>query len=368
MKNKVPITITVFVIIFLYFSSNLVAGKTDINDLKNGKVPERKAELKKVMEITDDSQNFYFKYPHDLKTGNDGSIYFRDSSQMLRFDQEGKLLNNYYKKGQGPGESVSVRGYFLKGDNLIIFSGSPKKIMEFHKNGKYLKEFRLFQKFLFGKLILYNKEGYYFVNSEIPVIKNNGWNNVKSNFDLIKITGPLKMTKTKTFAGKMLVMKYGNGRSYNRNIKFVWRIHKGGKYLALSHTEKYSVKIYDIKKNLVIRKFNRKYKRFKDNSKKNSDWVSFNGKKFFPPKREYDSDINNIYLQNKEILVETSRINMEKGRLIDRFSWEGKYLDYFYLKTKGDIMMIQNNYVYVREKDEDENLFIVKYQLNIIKK
>jgi len=366
--NRLPVPLPlIYSFIFIFCSIHfLINSKPNVNTNRAYKtnIREKILRLKKVMDITDDKGNFYFQYPQDLKTGSDGSIYVREFSQMLRFDQNGKLLNNYYRKGQGPGELVSMRSYFIKEDYLIIYNGTPKKIVWFHKNGKQLKEFRLYQKFFSGKLILYDKGVYYFITKGIPIINGNVWKVVDVNYNLVKISGSENMSKIMTIPVKESIINYGSSRGSVPAAKFVYRISNDGRYLIYSNTEEYSIKIYDIKKNRLIREFRREYKRFKNITKKDSSTMILQGKNFKLPKRKYDNDVKDIFFQYDKILVLTSTVK-NNSVLIDRFDWDGNYLDFFYLKINGDILLIKNNFVYVREKNEEENPFIVKYILDL---
>ncbi|MEA3420927.1 MAG: hypothetical protein U9Q97_04520, partial [Acidobacteriota bacterium] len=61
----------------------------------------REVELKEVIQIIDTGEDFYFKYPHNLKIAPDGSIFVQDAEQLLHFSPEGKFIRNFFKKGQG---------------------------------------------------------------------------------------------------------------------------------------------------------------------------------------------------------------------------------------------------------------------------
>ncbi len=100
----------------------VIAGRAQvIENPEKPKAPDagRVIVPKAVMTITDESGEFFFKYPYGLKFGPDGSIGVKDNEQVLRFDKDGKFLGNYFKKGQGPGEMTQVDDFvFMEGGQL----------------------------------------------------------------------------------------------------------------------------------------------------------------------------------------------------------------------------------------------------------
>jgi hypothetical protein len=66
----------------------------------------RVLQLTEVWRISDESGEFYFKYPRELKIADDGTIFLADAEQFLKFSADGKFLGNLYRKGQGPARSA----------------------------------------------------------------------------------------------------------------------------------------------------------------------------------------------------------------------------------------------------------------------
>jgi len=53
----------------------------------------------------------------------------------------------------------------------------------------------------------------------------------------------------------------------------------------------------------------------------------------------------------------------KKGCLIDVFNFDGEFIDSFYVNFKGSLMNAHKDSIFVMEKDEEENLQIVKYRI-----
>ena len=86
-------------------------------------------------------------------------------------------------------------------------------------------------------------------------------------------------------------------------------------------------------------------------------------KKYNNPKKKYKEDIKNLYLNQNSLWVETSTKDDDKGIMIDVFNPEGKFTDNFFLNLNGDLISVHNNYIFVRETDEDENWVVKEYKI-----
>ncbi|WP_455498294.1 6-bladed beta-propeller [Coprobacter sp.] len=74
-------------------------------------------------------------FVHDIKTN---SIYV--------FNEKGKHLYNINKKGQGPGEYISLNKFLIDESKkqLIIYDADSRKLLYYTLNGKYIKEINKF--------------------------------------------------------------------------------------------------------------------------------------------------------------------------------------------------------------------------------
>jgi hypothetical protein len=132
--------------------------------------------------------------------------------------------------------------------------------------------------------------------------------------------------------------------------------------LFVCHTSEYNIALADLGKNQVIKQFNRKYRRIKY-AMTESQKKFYQRIKIKPPERKQKNDITGLFLNKDNLWVKTSTKNEKKGVLIDVFNKEGKYIDNFYLNLKGELMAVLGDFIFMNEKDEEENIQIVKYKI-----
>lgn len=330
----------------------------------------------KVMGISGDSDDFFFKNPDTIKIGADGSIFLSDDNQILKFAPEGRFLLNYYKSGQGPGEAISVSDFIPQADNsIVIHNQAPNKIMTFDNQGKLISEVRIP---IDTKLFLFSikKDAYFFYSIEMPdtmgtekiidipyqfltVMKNN--TSIQKNLSL----------PVKTYLVKATGIGYVNIKSASLLSSLI----RDNLYY-ISHTQEYGFKLIDFDKKEIISEFSRKYKRVPV-TKENEKYIfsmSFilNGKYFESPIPKYLNDIQSLHVVNNKLLVITSTTDKEKGVLVDVYDESGKYIDYFFLKFPNiDLwfgldqrkIAIFGDALFAIEKDKDENWMISKYKI-----
>ena len=147
------------------------------------------------------------------------------------------------------------------------------------------------------------------------------------------------------------------------------------KFLALTHTEDYLVKIYDPAANTVVREFRRAYDRVKgapltEAEKKGGMYID--GKHYTRPERKFENDVQNVLARGGEVWAVTSTKDEAKGVLVDVFDGEGTYRDAFYLKlpeaglrslASPGQCALDGEFLWVVERSEDETFAIKKYRV-----
>ncbi|MCK4762021.1 MAG: 6-bladed beta-propeller [Candidatus Aminicenantes bacterium] len=348
----------ILIAIILGFSLMLLQAqetKLDQTEPLNKKAG-RVVKLKKVMTITDKQGGFYFRMPGKLSVSSDGSIFFMDMSQLLRFDKKGKLLNNYRKTGQGPGEFGMMASYVLNGETLIVLSKMPNKIIWFALDGRLIKEFRI-KKFSFGKLLLFRDSKYYFFKHGIPFVKGK-MKIIDVPYSIREFSdGDMAYKNLITFPVKKYVMSRGDERRSYSVGKFVAKVYKN-RYLIVSHTPEYLIKIYDVAENRIIRVFSRKYSRVKSKKKKKTT-------DNLRPKLKYQNDIRDILSFQDKVWAITSTEDPKKGTLVDVFDHEGSYIDNFYIKFKGKVLGCDERGIFMMEENRKSDFIIVKYKVKL---
>ena len=320
----------------------------------------RVLELEEVFRITDESGDFYFSSPGNLKVDSEGNFFIIDENQFLKFSVDGKYLKNLFIKGRGPGE-IATRyhwglSYFFSKDDIFLYDSDGNKIIHMDGEGNLIEEIRLKMTRL-HRMYGLTDEGFIFMDESPANIGPTGFKDVDMSVILVFKDGSTSRTimifPKKVYAGKNFGMDWA---------PFYGLLGSDAQNLFVCHTCEYKIVLADLNTGQVIRSFNRKYSRVK--------YVIPEGlKKFYAkskykrPERKYENDILGLFLHRDQLWVKTSTKDEKKGVLIDVFNKEGKYVDNFYLNFKGELMTVQGDFIFVSEKDEDENIQIVKYKI-----
>lgn len=324
-----------------------------------------------VLSISDEGTgSFYFKAPHKPRIGPDGSLFVLDENQILRFDADGKFRRNYFKKGQGPGEMQRVMDCLPTDRGLIIQADSPDKLMWFNQEGTFDREklisttTRAFAWILFGY-----GDVFYFQSSEFPMLE--GKPRVVDIPDgilaLDEASGVLKTLAS--FPIKAYVEITGTMGMVKIDISSLLAVPFEEKFLAISHTSEYLLKIYDPAANKVIREFGRPYQRVKTKPLTEEEKKE---KLDDSPQMKYRNDILNILIKGKEIWAVTSTRDEEKGILIDAYDANGVYQDAFFVNIPKTALnsleipscsTIGDGFLWLIDWIGDGNIAIRKYRL-----
>jgi hypothetical protein len=323
----------------------------------------RTLKLEEVLKITDESGDFFFQSPRDIKVAPDGSLFISDRESLVRLDEDGNFINDYYKKGQGPGELNSLRAFVIEDDVIIIYSGNPNKLVWFKFSGELIQDKKIFDVPGFLRLVHHSNGLFYFIKYGIP--------NTEGKFDIVDIPqnliavdnegqlrGEIASFPTKVFAS-------GSGTSGAMvNIEDVYSVPMESRILLVSHTSEYLVKVFDLDAQSVVRSFTRKYKRIRPPA----DWQSGrigtgDGKMHSPPRPDFLNDISGFFPYQGKLWIMTSTKDDKKGQLIDVFDAQGTFVDSFYLKIDGRLMGTHEDCLFVLKRNEDDLVYIVKYRV-----
>lgn len=333
--------------------------------------------LKAELSIKDLGEDYYFRTPYHIKISPEGFIFIQDREQLLQFDEQGKYIRNFLKKGKGPGEVEAVRYFCFFNGNLIAHDVRLNKILWFDMSGEVVKEFRFYEPVMFAQFVKYMNDEYYFLKSKMPVVK--GKPRVVDYPNNLVVYSPEKkeLRKLSMFATKSFVVTSGGGGGSIRINRLIAVPHKN--FLFISHTPEYLIKVYDLKKEQTVGTITREYKRKETPPEvkgKLGGWLMINGKKYTRPPQKYLNDIKNLLIYKDRLWVVTSTLDEKRGILIDVFDVKGKYLDNFYLKfpviktddmhnifNKFYSMELSGGAVYVIEQNEDGTNQIVKYSM-----
>lgn len=360
---------------FLFIFSSIISAQTVIENPQKplSKKAGRIVDLERILQVKDTGAEFFFQYPLNPKIAADNSFFIKDSNQLLRFDQTGRFINNYFKQGQGPGEMVYVGNYNFFKDGVIIQSYSPPKLMWFNFSGELLKEITIPK--MAGSTYLFNRDdNFYFIKTQFPRISGEP-RIADAPQKLIKFTDSgEKSVDLAEFPTKQYVVMSKTGGGGAVPINNLITASFQNRFLFVSHTLEYSIKLYDAEEDQVIKIIKRKYNRVrssKDIGERRGGPI-VDGKAVTPPPQKYANDIQHLFIVNDKLWVLTSTRDEEQRVLIDVFDIEGKYIDNFYLSLPKRLtslgfhlkpIWIYGEFLLAVEKNQDETYSLVKYKI-----
>jgi len=354
--------VLLFSILFIFTSIILTQEVIENPQKPLSKNAGRVLRLEEELRITDESGEFYFKYLRNLKVAPNGSIFVVDVDQLLQFNSAGNFIQNFFKKGQGPGELSSISDYFFQNKNVIIHDRRLNKILWFDFKGKLINEFRIYEQSGLLRFQLFYNNTYYFFKSGFPDTGGKP-TLVDSPQVLVAMTQDKNEIKELiSFPIKIFAMGAQGGGGFVGVSRLITTPYKD-KYLFISHNREYLLKLYDVKSQKILRSFKRDYKRIKTPKDYRGGGFTIGGKGYSPPRPEYMSDVNNLFVFNELLWIMTSTKDEEKGYLIDVFNVDGKFIDSFYLNLNGRFIATHKDSIFVREEDEDGNVQIIKYRI-----
>jgi hypothetical protein len=333
--------------------------------------------LKEVMKIADEGDQYFFKSPFNLKIAPDQSIFVQEQDHLWQFDRNGKFVRDYFKKGQGPGEMIYITNFDLTEEHIIMHAISPSKIMWISYQGQLAKEFTVPQKRSL-MFLLFHKDVYFFNSYESPFGQGEPkFVDIPQNFAAFS-EGAKELKPLMAFPIRVFIITSRSGGGGMLYVNSLISVFYQQKYLFLSHTSEYLLKLYDVETNEIVRVFQRAYKRVKAPPQKIDEkkgWMMIDGKKYFgPPAQKYSNDILNLFVDNGDLWAVTSTTDKNKGILIDVFNFEGKYIDNFHLKLpekstlslgfgRPNTVTVFKGFLYGIERNEDETFSIKKYRI-----
>jgi len=362
---------------FLFIFSSVIFAQEIIENSEKplSKNAGRIVQLKEIHRITDESGRYFFKRPHNFQVAANRDLFIKDKEQLLQFDSKGNYIRNLYKKGQGPGEMTSIKGYQLTEKEVIIYCDNPSKILKFDYEGNILKEIPIYQKKRFYTFEFLYDGRFYFIHIDWGQLdKLEGVVGFPYKLLSLSTNGEI-LTEHMTFPTKSVIAGKegirGGWIPVDRLITVPWQ----EKYLVVSHTEEYLLTLFDAESQQIVRKFKRKYPRIKasaENDKRPNLSITLDRQKFQAPKRNYLYDIEQLWVNGKFLWVLTSTIEEGKGFVVDVFDIDGAYTDMFFLKLPKKAtddyfgifqMGVSGEFFYATEKDENDNYVIRKYRI-----
>ncbi|MCK4337220.1 MAG: 6-bladed beta-propeller [Candidatus Aminicenantes bacterium] len=312
--------------------------------------------LEELMQITDESGDFFFRRPHSLSLDKNSCIYFADEDLFLKFSPEGNFIKNLYKQGQGPGEIQKYFSYVIQDETILVWDSRSRKIIFYDLNGQLIRELKL--RNLGGmRMIGPYKNSIIFSTFGLPDQDQMKGKIIDMEHDLHLVSmNSGEINKITTVA---IPWFFGPGYGMAQ-APFNVLASESGDLLLINDSPEYRIKVMDTSTGKIPKIFSRKYKRIKA-PKRPAGIQSRSAVKL--PERKYAYDIRYMFWNQTQIWISTSTQDEKKGSLYDVFSLEGNYLDCFYLPKEVSLMKVYGDILFARRQDEDGNYAVVKYKI-----
>lgn len=354
---------------FSFFLAAIGAAQQVIENPKKptGINAGRVVSLKEVVRITDDKGKFLFVQPFNVLTGHDGSVYVQESTQLLKFDAQGRFVKNLLKRGQGPGElDDNLTDVVVREKDIILWSSNNYKFIRLDLDGRLIEDKKLVQGFL-GSLLGAFGGRCFFLRYEIDTAKSRP--RVSGIFEtprrLVIVPENGEAVPTPVLMPMTEAVHFGPRSGSSSTISRAMPAAAGERAVFLFHSPDYLIKLLDLEIGEVVRSFRRKYDRVKYEVKAPPGYPA----ELIP---KYHNDLCRLLWRNDRLWAVTSTFDPKKGILVDVFSREGKYLDNFYLplfkirKNNPQYyapMAVHGDFLYLLEADEDDVISLIKYEI-----
>ncbi len=365
MKRVLVLILFIFIFVFPIIAQEIIENP----EKPLGKNAGRIVELKEVMRIDDTGGDYYFQSPRNIKIAQDGSLFVTDREQLIHFDPNGKFIRNYFKKGEGPAEMQRIGDYFVADNTLIVHDSRLQKILRFDFKGEFIREFRIYNLPTFARLRIFYENNYYFFSFRMPSTDGKASVIDVPNELIYAVEGGQEIEKLMTFPVESYAISSGGERAMSSIAELI-TIPFREKYLVISHTQDYLIKIFNVQTQEIIRTFRRKYERVKVPEGRPVGTRLLSGGKTYTAPRKYLNDISKFLEFDNNLWIMTSSSDKDKGILIDVYNFEGQYIDNFYLKSHEENdpislryrpMTISGEHLYLLVRNDDETYSIKKY-------
>jgi hypothetical protein len=316
----------------------------------------RVLKLEEVWRITDESGEFFFRYPTNLRLSADGCIFLSDENEILKFSPDGKFQKNLFRKGQGPGEISSGFFYTLKNDRNYIYDFMAIKIVQTDLDGNFIGQMRIATGPYNGFNGIYQDQ--FVFRKEIfpaPADRKPGLQNMSVLIKLVVNDGTSETTK-----GSFLKEMYIEGSQFTTWTQYRSILDEQNGVIYVSPTRQYCVEVVDLKTGRTAKRIKRDYPSVKYRER---GWEETFYKTHDVPRIKIESDISDLFLNGSDLWVKTSTTTPKMGDMYDVFDRDGRFIDNFYLGPGLSLLRIQGDILFSLEKDAEDNYCLVKYKI-----
>jgi hypothetical protein len=353
MKTKVILFEGILILVISLSAQQIVKNSDKPASPRAGRI----LSLREEVRISDKGGEFFLQYPRILKTGPDGFIYIYDRDQLVQLESQGRFLRNLYKKGQGPGELNLISSFECVDGLLLVHSNNPGKLVWFDAQGKAIREVSLAEAGRMNFLFHAGENSYFFKQGTLNPSGKAVPIDVPHLLLTVSDDGREKRELT-AFPLRTLIVQ--GAMLWDR----IQAVVLDRRFVFVSHSNPYSIKLFDCQAQRLLRTFSRPYKRVsRPKDRGVTSITTSDGRKFELPGSEFLDDISEMFIHKETLWVQTSTKNLDKGYLFDVFNLEGRYVDMFYLKTGGRLLAVEGDALFIVERTPDETIEIAKYRI-----
>lgn len=340
-------------------------GATIVHNPKEPIYKEPVLKLTEDLEIkgSGEIEEQMFQSINTMDVDEEGNMYILDeqAGNIKIFDSSGSFRKTIGRKGQGPGEfGMPISLFLTKQNQIIVNDMGQRKIQYFDKEGNYLKEFSIADKFLFfGPMVTSNGDLIvtYTIPQEKPVTVlqklNPAFESILT-FTSLPLDPPpaLNIFVARSLSSLRWAVTY--------NDEIIWADMKNPEYkLRILDTDGKLKRIitreYDPISITTDDKDRLMEQTFGDNPAQDQWDVRF--PECYPPFSGFSfDDFGRLFVKRYE------KVKNEEGGLYDIFDSEGKYIARMRLKMNP--MIWKKGHMYTIEDDEDGFKVVKRYKVN----
>jgi hypothetical protein len=361
---------SIFTLITLFSMGGALLAQDVIRNPKRPSARDAGRVITLIPEVTiiETGSDFYFKAPRNPFLTPDGSIFVQDQDQMMEFDRTGKFIRNFFKKGQGPGESQGIAHYLVADGRLYLQDMYGGKIVVFDRAGKVIREIRPAESPRSPKLLAL-RDGRFHL-STFQILPGNGGMALEQSLATLSEDGA-KMEYLISFPVEGAGQQTGGLSAAVVTTSLIAAPFRD-KWMLASHTPEYLIKVVDLESRKVVRSFARDYDRVPNTDPSRANIKMSGQGTLAPPPQKFKNDISGLFVRGEEIWVVTSTTEADKGTQIDVFDIDGRFKDSFFLKYslngrpsafKSYETHLTNEAIVFVVKGEDELFSLVKCPL-----
>lgn len=346
-------------------------GKIVIEDgvtvVKNPREPITKEPLFVLQEDliikgSEDVEEKMFQNINTLGVNKQGDMYILDeqAGNIKVYDHKGDFLKTIGKKGQGPGEfGLPISLAIMPSQNIIVNDMGQRKILFFDREGNYLKQSSIADKFLFfGPMVTSTGDlvASHTIPQEIPVTELKKFNQKlepRLTFTSIPVDKPPEIN---IFVARSLSSLRW---TLTDNDEIIWGDIKNPEYELYVHNQE----------GILIKKITREYDPLpitaEDKEKLMEETFGQS-----PAKDQWDVNFPENYppymgfsIDDKGHILVRRYENQkdERGWLVDIFDSEGRYMAQ--TRFKMNPLVFKKGHMYAIEEDEEGFQIVKRYKI-----